>query len=81
MIAAHPQRASSEALRIFLSKLTEFVRAFDSSEKRAVDDIEFIKAKFGYPEDDIKVCASLGLFVSSVDQDRAGLVADSGLPS
>ncbi|EMD34031.1 hypothetical protein CERSUDRAFT_141460 [Gelatoporia subvermispora B] len=54
MIAAHPTRASTDALRTFLGELTNYVRAFDSAEKRAQDDVEFIKAKFGYPEEDVK---------------------------
>ncbi len=57
MIAAStdPERAPTEALKSFLSKLTTFVRSFDSEEKRAKDDVEFIKDKFGYPEDDVVV--------------------------
>lgn len=55
MIAAHPTRAPASALQVFLNDLSDYVRAFDSEEKRAEGDIEFIKAKFGYPEDDIKV--------------------------
>lgn len=57
MIAAStdPERAPIEALKSFLSKLTTYVRSFDSEEKRAKDDVEFIKDKFGYPEDDVVV--------------------------
>ena len=58
MIAAHPTRASDDALRTFLNELSGFVRTFNSEEKRAKDDVEFIKEKFGYPEEDVKVCAS-----------------------
>jgi len=54
LIAAHPTRATAEALRTFLGTLTTYVRAFDSPEERAQADVEFIKAKFGYPEEDIK---------------------------
>ena len=54
MIAAHPTRAPAEPLRIFLDTLSTYVRSFDSEEKRKVDDVEFIKEKFGYPEEDIK---------------------------
>ncbi|OSX57786.1 hypothetical protein POSPLADRAFT_1076248 [Postia placenta MAD-698-R-SB12] len=53
LIAAHPTRATPVALRTFLSTLTTYVQTFDSPEKRAQDDVEFIKAKFGYPEADI----------------------------
>ena len=55
MIAAHPTRASNEALRVFLAGLSTYVRAFNSEEKREKDDVEFIREKFGYPEEDIKV--------------------------
>ena len=57
MIAAStdPERAPTEALTGFLSKLTTYVRSFDSQEKRAKDDVEFIKDKFGYPEEDVVV--------------------------
>ncbi|KAI0078744.1 periplasmic binding protein-like II [Panus rudis PR-1116 ss-1] len=54
MIAAHPTRASPDALSHFLDTLTTYVRKFDSEEKRAKDDVEFIKEKFGYPEEDVK---------------------------
>jgi hypothetical protein len=56
LIAAHPspERASEEAVRRFLADLTAYVRRFDSEENRAVKDIDFIKEKFGYPEEDIK---------------------------
>jgi len=56
LIAAHPspERAPEEAVRRFLADLTAYVRQFDSEENRAVKDIDFIKEKFGYPEEDIK---------------------------
>ncbi|KAI0690155.1 periplasmic binding protein-like II [Cytidiella melzeri] len=55
MIAAStdPERAPNNALSTFLYDLTTYVRAFDSDEKRAKDDVEFIKEKFGYPEEDV----------------------------
>ncbi|KAK7690681.1 hypothetical protein QCA50_005780 [Cerrena zonata] len=53
MIAAHPTRAPSDLVKPFLSTLTTYVTAFDSEEKRAQDNVEFIKDKFGYPEEDI----------------------------
>ena len=55
MIAAHPVRAPSELVKPFLSTLTTYVTAFDSEEKRAKENVEFIKEKFGYPEEDINV--------------------------
>ena len=55
MIAAHPIRAPSELVKPFLNTLTTYVTAFDSEEKRAKENVEFIKEKFGYPEEDINV--------------------------
>ena len=55
MIAAHPTRAPSELVKPCLSTLTTYVTAFDSEEKRAKENVEFIKEKFGYPEEDINV--------------------------
>jgi len=57
MIAAHPsqERAPTEALKVFLNELSEYVRNFDSEESRAQKNVDFIKEAFGYPEEDIKV--------------------------
>jgi hypothetical protein len=55
LIAAHPERASSEAVTAFLTGLTEFVREFDSEGSRENLNVPFIEAKFGYPKEDIKV--------------------------
>ncbi|TFY81221.1 hypothetical protein EWM64_g2793 [Hericium alpestre] len=54
LIAAHPERAAPDALRTFLKTLSTYVIAFDAPEKRSSDDVEYIKEKFGYPEEDIK---------------------------
>ncbi|KAI0734324.1 periplasmic binding protein-like II [Fomitopsis betulina] len=54
MIAAHPTRAPPEALHAFLDTLTTYARAFDEPAQRTGADIEFIKDKFGYPEEDVK---------------------------
>ncbi|KAF8628015.1 hypothetical protein AX15_004133 [Amanita polypyramis BW_CC] len=56
LIAAHPsqERAPLEAVQRFLENLTTYVREFDTAENRAGKDIDFIKEKFGYPEEDIK---------------------------
>ena len=65
MIAAStdPERAPAEALTAFLAKLTSHVRAFDSEEARAKDNVEFIKEKFGYPEEDVVVsCFNIVFF-------------------
>ncbi|KAI0326923.1 periplasmic binding protein-like II [Cubamyces sp. BRFM 1775] len=53
LIAAHPTRAPAAELKPFLDTLSTYVRAFDAPEKRAADDVAFIKEKFGYPEEDI----------------------------
>lgn len=82
MIAAHPTRASNEALRVFLDSLSTYVRAFDSTEKRVKDDLDFIKEKFGYPEDDIKVStlfAITWLLLTCVI--CAGMAEDCRIPS
>jgi len=56
LIAAHPspERASPQAVKDFLESLSKYVREFDSAENRKSADVEFIKAKFNYPEEDIK---------------------------
>ncbi|KAF7970081.1 hypothetical protein HWV62_25064 [Athelia sp. TMB] len=55
LIAAHPSqdRAPPAALRTFLTTLSGYVRDFGSPEARAGPSVEFIKAKFGYPEEDV----------------------------
>lgn len=57
MIAAHPspERSDPVALREFLGTLTTYVRAFDSHAKRSLENVEFIKQRFGYAETDIRV--------------------------
>ena len=55
LIAAHPTRATQASLRAFLDTLSEYIRRFDAEENRRTADVEFIKAKFGYPEEDIQV--------------------------
>ena len=57
MIAAHPsaERAPPDAVKVFLSELSKYVRAFNSPESREQADVEFIKERFGYEEEDIKV--------------------------
>lgn len=57
MIAAHPnaERAPPEAVRTFLAELSKYVRTFNSPEAREKADVEFIKERFGYDEEDIKV--------------------------
>ncbi|KAJ7928912.1 periplasmic binding protein-like II [Mycena leptocephala] len=56
LIAAHPSptRAPPEALRSFITSLSGYVRAFDSAASRAGPNVEVIKGKFGYPEEDIE---------------------------
>ncbi|KAF9223759.1 periplasmic binding protein-like II [Gyrodon lividus] len=54
LIAAHPTRAPASDLSGFLNSLSGYVRSFSSAEKRAGPSVEFIKEKFGYPEEDVK---------------------------
>ncbi|KAJ7761903.1 periplasmic binding protein-like II [Mycena maculata] len=56
LIAAHPSpdRAAPDALRSFIAGLSGYVRAFDSAANRAGPNLEVIKAKFGYPAEDIE---------------------------
>ncbi len=54
LIAAQP-KTDAEELKAFLSKLSTYVASFDSAESRASRNVEFIKSKFGYPEEDIQV--------------------------
>ncbi|PCH42183.1 periplasmic binding protein-like II [Wolfiporia cocos MD-104 SS10] len=54
LIAAHPTRASAEALRTFLTTLTTYVRAFDALDARAGPDVAFIQERFGYPKGDVE---------------------------
>jgi len=58
LIAAHTssERAPPKAVQEFLQGLSKYIRDFDSDENRKSADVEFIKKKFGYPEEDIKVC-------------------------
>ncbi|KAH6913177.1 hypothetical protein BKA70DRAFT_1525200 [Coprinopsis sp. MPI-PUGE-AT-0042] len=54
LIAANPDRAQPADVSTFLHRLTEYVRRFDSDESRENANVEYIKEKFGYPEEDIK---------------------------
>ena len=60
-IAAHisEERAPRALLKQFLTKLSEYVRAFDAPEARKEKDVEFIKSTFGYPEADVRVSTPL----------------------
>ncbi|KIK62951.1 hypothetical protein GYMLUDRAFT_83972 [Collybiopsis luxurians FD-317 M1] len=53
LVAAQPS-ADAEALKEFLTTLSNYVRAFDSADSRATKNVEFIKSAFGYGEEDIK---------------------------
>jgi hypothetical protein len=59
LIAAHPERTSPEAVTAFLTRLSTFVRAFDSEESRVQKNVDFIKENFGYPAEDIEVGAAV----------------------
>ncbi|KAF6757183.1 hypothetical protein DFP72DRAFT_891899 [Ephemerocybe angulata] len=54
LIVASPERADPAAVKDILQRLTGFVREFDSEQKREKENVDFIKAKFEYPEEDIK---------------------------
>jgi len=93
MIADHPSagRAPSHAVQEFLDTLSKYVCDFDSEEKRATADVEFIKEKFNYPEEDIKAwlntvryptnCRNISVKVIKETLDileKAGFVEPSG---
>ncbi|GJJ08687.1 hypothetical protein Clacol_002906 [Clathrus columnatus] len=60
LIAAHPSpdRAPPNSVDSFLKTLSHYVREFDSPERRSQDNINFIKERFQYPEEDIKAWLS-----------------------
>lgn len=76
MIAAHPTRASDDALRTFLENLSGYVREFDSEAKRAQADVDFIKEKFGYPEEDITVSQHCSFRFLLTQMVRTGVAED-----
>jgi len=53
MIAAQPQ-TPSVPLREFMGKLITHIQDFDSFKNREANDVEYIKDKFGYKEEDIR---------------------------
>jgi hypothetical protein len=57
LIAARPSssHAPPDELHHFLTTLTTYVCSFDSPANHEGGNLEFIKAKFGYPEKDIEV--------------------------
>ena len=54
LIVANQERANAAEVKDILERLTGFIRDFDSAEKRENADVEFIKEKFGYPEEDVR---------------------------
>lgn len=78
MIAAHPARAPHDRVRHFLKGLTSYVREFDSREKRASANVEFIKSKFGYPVEDIEVYIQLEI-TSTLLTMLAGVAKNCGI--
>jgi hypothetical protein len=56
LIAAHPSdaRCPPETLKTFLHKLSEYVRVFDSAEKRENENVDFIVKMWDYKEEDVK---------------------------
>ncbi|KAJ3881045.1 hypothetical protein F5051DRAFT_398263 [Lentinula edodes] len=53
LVAAQPS-VNTEALKQFLTSLSSYVRSFDSAESRATKNVNFIKSRFGYGEEDIE---------------------------
>ncbi|KAH7877237.1 hypothetical protein F5879DRAFT_961328 [Lentinula edodes] len=53
LVAAQPS-VNTEALKQFLTTLSSYVRSFDSAESRATKNVNFIKSRFGYGEEDIE---------------------------
>lgn len=54
LIVANQERANAAEVKDILERLTGFIRDFDSEEKREKANVEFIKEKFGYPEEDVR---------------------------
>ena len=57
MIASHndQNRAPDSEVSTFITELSKYVTEFDSPAKREKDDVEFIREKFEYKEEDIRV--------------------------
>ena len=79
MIAAHTSadRAPPAAVQSFLTRLTGFVRAFDSKENRASANVDFIKERFGYPEADIKAWLATVGYTHDTAAIREAVVRDT----
>ncbi|EAU85358.2 hypothetical protein CC1G_07052 [Coprinopsis cinerea okayama7 len=77
LIAAHPDRASPEATSSFLQRLDKFVHEFDSEERRANDNVEFIKEQFGYPEEDIKAWLKTVRYPSNILEIPTNVLTDT----
>ncbi|TEB25166.1 periplasmic binding protein-like II [Coprinellus micaceus] len=54
LIVANQERANAAEVKDILERLTGFIRDFDSEEKREKANVEFIKEKFGYLEEDVR---------------------------
>ncbi|KZS92571.1 periplasmic binding protein-like II [Sistotremastrum niveocremeum HHB9708] len=56
MIAARnsSEHVSHSEIRRFCATLTQYVRSFDSADKRQKENIEFLKTRLGYPEEDAR---------------------------
>ncbi|EGN91922.1 hypothetical protein SERLA73DRAFT_191847 [Serpula lacrymans var. lacrymans S7.3] len=79
MIAAHPsaERANPSAVREFLSNLSGYVRSFGSEEQRKSASVEFIKDKFGYPEEDIRAWLKTVAYPSDCAEIQTQVVSDT----
>lgn len=79
MIAAHPSptRAPAPAVIAFLDHLTTFVKAFDAPEARTSEDVEFIKARFGYKEEDVKAWLDTVKYTIDTREIRESVIRDT----
>jgi len=77
LIAASPTRTSPEFLDIFLRTLTRYVGDFGSKEARVDASIEYIKEKFGYPEEDIKAWLKTVAYPEKCDAIPAPVIRDT----
>ncbi|TFK18119.1 hypothetical protein FA15DRAFT_675530 [Coprinopsis marcescibilis] len=77
LIAANPDRAQPAAVSKFLNGLTKYIREFDSKKSREKINIEFIKEKFGYPEEDIKAWLKTVRYPESCSQIPQSVLIDT----
>ena len=64
-----------------MEKLSGYVRAFDSKDGREKADVDFIKEKFGYPEEDIKVPPTPSDYLAQLTKAIQAWLKTVGYPS